>query len=133
MALSPIFQLGLVAWSQRLSKNWNQIVLSPSTACKILEYRRLWLISTCAYKCNVVSKYAPNRGYALNKGCNESHALLAGMNIRGRSLDSFTHLASIDVKSEGSILLEGAVTHSHCVFKEICGAVRVVWEKFYWT
>ena len=33
---------------------------------------------------------------------------------------------SIDVKSEDSILLEETVIRSHCAFKEICGALRVV-------
>ena len=42
------------------------------------------------------------------------------------------HLASIDVKSEGSILIKETVTHSHCVFKEICGALCIVRENFYY-
>ena len=29
----------------------------------------------------MVSKYAPNRGYALNKECNESHAIQAAMTV----------------------------------------------------
>ena len=36
------------------------------------------------------------------------------------------YLASIDVKSEDSILLEETVTRRHCILKEICGAVCVV-------
>ena len=31
----------------------------------------------------MVSKYTPNKGHALNKGCNESHAVQVGMTIRG--------------------------------------------------
>ena len=38
------------------------------------------------------------------------------------------HLASINVKSEGSILLEETVTCSHCILKEICGALHAVRE-----
>ena len=48
------------------------------------------------------------------------------------------HLASIDVKSEGSILLEETVIRRLCAFidtiygafKEICVALRVVRENF---
>ena len=40
-------------------------------------------------------------------------------------LDAFTCMASTDIKSEGSVLLEETVIHSHCVFKEIHGALRV--------
>ena len=42
------------------------------------------------------------------------------------------HLASINVKSEDSILHEETVTRSHCTLKEICGALRVVREKYYY-
>ena len=42
------------------------------------------------------------------------------------------YLASINLKSEDSILLEETVIHSrHCILKEICGALRVIREKFY--
>ena len=40
-------------------------------------------------------------------------------------LDAFTRMASTDVKSEGSVLLEETVIRSHCVFKEIRGALRI--------
>ena len=70
----------------------------------------------------------PNRGYALIKECNESHTLQAGTSAQ--CIVRRVYLASINVKSEGSILIEETVIHSHCVFKEICGAVCVVREKF---
>ena len=58
-----------------------------------------------------------------------SHALLTGEHEC--TVDCYIHLAGIDVKSEGSIHLQETVIHSHCVFKEICGALHVVREKFY--
>ena len=50
-----------------------------------------------------------------------------------RSLDVFTfYLASINVKSEDSILLKNSMIRSHCVFKELdMRALHVIREKFY--
>ena len=53
----------------------------------------------------------------LNKGCNKSHALQAGMTVIYSAM--MQYLASIDVKSEDSILRKETVIRSHCVFKEI--------------
>ena len=54
----------------------------------------------------MVSKYAPNRGYALNKGCDERHTLQAGM----RDCDSQALYAQEDMwgsmRRMGEILLD---------------------------
>ena len=77
----------------------------------------------------VISKYVPNRGTVRNERCNESHVLQVGMSVL--QVVRCVYLASNDVKSEGSILLKETMIHSYCVVKEVCGALHVVWEKFY--
>ena len=39
------------------------------------------------------------------------------------------HLVSIDVKSEGSILLKEIMIHSHCKFKELDAELHTSYEK----
>ena len=59
--------------STQLGWNWQScvdysVMCFDCIAAFKASYRRLWLISTSTYKCKrTLSKYAPNKGYALNK------------------------------------------------------------------